>query len=306
MMKKILCVLAIISFSVPMLAQLPPVSDQYMLNPILINPAFAGGRGGLSIAAFYRRQWTGIKGAPETLTLSADAPFAGDKVGLGFSVIHDRIGVTKSTSFNTTYAYRTDAWNGKLSFGLKAGLLLTNTTWSDLQVLDPGDELYLADSRVFAVPDFSFGAYYYNERYFAGFSIPRLLSYKFNYDRNRYSLKVNPGQYYYLLHGGYSMAIASEIRFIPSALISFSPGEKMLLDINGIFNFSERLWTGLAYRSNRSMAALFQFAINRQTKIAYSYFLDFGRLGRFSTGSHEIMLRYDFQYKADVVNPLIF
>jgi type IX secretion system PorP/SprF family membrane protein len=305
-MKKLITVFAYLSLSAVAMAQLPPVTDQYMLNPILINPAFAGGRGGLSIAAFYRRQWAGLKGAPETLTLSADAPFNGDKIGLGFSIIHDRIGVTKSTSLNSTYAYRMDAWKGKLSFGLKAGLLLTNTSWSDLMVLDPGDELYLTDSRVFAVPDFSFGAYYYNEKYFAGFSIPRLLGYKFNYDRNRYSLKVNPGQYYYLFHGGYSMIIGSEIRFIPSTLISLSPGEKMLLDVNAIFNFSERLWTGFSFRSNRSMAALFQFSINRQAKIAYSYFLDFGRLGRFSSGSHEIMLRYDFQFKADIVNPLIF
>lgn len=287
-------------------AQLAPVSDQYILNTILINPAHTGARGALSAAAFYRRQWAGIKGAPETITIVADAPLADRNVSLGFSIISDKIGVTRETSFNSYYSYKVSTGVGDLSFGLKAGLMSTKTKWSDLTVLDPGDENYLQDSRTFIVPDFSFGAYLTNGRYFAGFSIPRLISYKFNFEKNNYSLKVSPGQYYYLLNAGYSIPVADEILFLPSMLLSLSPGEKALLDLNAHFSFSERMWAGISYRSNKSVSALFQFAISNQLKIAYSYYLDFSRLGRFSNGSHEIMLRYEFRYKADVVNPLIF
>lgn len=287
-------------------AQLTPVSDQYILNPILINPAHAGSRGALSVAAFYRKQWAGIKGSPETITLIADAPLQDRKVGLGLSIMNDKIGVTRETSFNTFYSYRTETSAGDLFLGLKAGLLATNTKWSDLVVLDPGDEMFLQDSRVFVVPDFSFGAYLTDQKYFAGFSIPRLIGYRFNFEKNHYSLKINPGQYYYLFNAGYSFDIADEIRFLPSFLLSLSPGEKALLDLNAHFSFSDRMWAGLSYRTNRSLAALFQFAISNQVKAAYSYYLDFSRIGRFSNGSHEIMLRYEFRYKADVVNPLIF
>lgn len=287
-------------------AQLTPVSDQYILNPILINPAHTGARGALSAALFYRRQWAGIKGAPETFTLVGDMPVSGGKVGLGLSLMSDNVGVTRETSFNSFYSYNTVTSAGNLSFGLKAGLISTNTKWSDLVVLDPGDELYLQDSRVFVVPDFSFGMYITNMRYFAGFSIPRLLGYKFDYERNRYSIRVNPGQYYYLFNAGYSFDIAEEIRFFPSALVSLSPGEKALMDINAHFSFSDRLWAGASYRTNRSISAMFQFAITSQVKAAYSYYLDFSRLGRFSTGSHEIMVRYEFRYRTDAINPLIF
>ncbi|HEX2977460.1 MAG TPA: type IX secretion system membrane protein PorP/SprF [Bacteroidales bacterium] len=286
--------------------QVTPVTDQYMLNPVLINPAFTGGRGVLNIAAFYRRQWTGIKGAPETVTLAADAPFIDDKVGLGISIIHDKTGVTRENSFSTSYAYRTEAWNGTISFGLKAGLLTTNTRWSDLVVLDPGDELYLNDTKVNVVPDFSFGIYYTSKKYFAGFSVPRLLGYKFNFEKNGYTIKFNPRQYYYLFNGGYLFEIAPEINFIPSTLISLSPGEKMLADINAVFSFSDRMWAGMSYRSTKSLAGIFQFGVTRQLRFAYTYFIDFGLLGRFNNGSHELMLRYEFQYKANVVNPLIF
>lgn len=287
-------------------AQLAPVSDQYILNPILINPGHTGARGALNAAAFYRRQWAGIKGAPETITIVADAPLADKNVSLGFSIISDKIGVTRETSFNSYYSYKVPTGFGDLSLGLKAGLMSTNTKWSDLIVLDPGDENYLQDSRNFIVPDFSFGAYLTDGRYFAGFSIPRLIGYKFNFEKNRYSLKIDPGQYYYLFNAGYSFPVAEEILFLPSMLLSVSPGEKALLDLNAHFSFSERMWAGLSYRSNNSISALFQFGISNQLKAAYSYYLDFSRLGRFSSGSHEIMLRYEFRYKADVVNPLIF
>lgn len=306
MIKKTIQAFALSFLSICGYGQLTPVSDQYMLNPLLINPAYTGGRGALSIAAFYRRQWVGIKGAPETLTLTADAPVLNGKVGIGFSIISDRIGVTKENSISSSYSYKIEAWEGSLSFGLEAGITSTNTTWSDLVVLDPGDELYLVDSKVFVVPDFSFGVYYSADRYFAGFSIPRLLGYKFNYEKNKYSIRVNPGQYHYLFNTGYIFDIAPEIKFLPSTLISLSPGEKVLFDLNAHFIFADRLWAGASFRSNKSMAGLVQFALSNQLKIAYSYYLDFSRLGRFSNGSHEIMLRYEFLYKADIVNPLIF
>jgi type IX secretion system PorP/SprF family membrane protein len=306
MTRKLAAVLFLIIRITGSYAQVPPVSDQYIFNPLVINPAFTGARGALSIAAFYRSQWTGIKGAPETVTLSADAPYSDTKSAVGFLLIRDKIGVTKSTSFSGAYAYRTGAWKGNLSLGLKAGLITTHTKYSDLVALDPGDELYMADSRVHVLPDFSFGAYYSTSKFFVGLSIPRLLGYDFKPDKGRYSLKVNPGQYYYLLNAGYSVELAPEIKFIPSTLLSLSPGEKSMLDINALFSFSDRLWAGLAYRTNKSLAGLFQFGINPKMKFAYTYFIDFNRLGHFSNGSHEIMLRYDFQFKADVVNPLIF
>ena len=196
-MKKLVKSLILLLVPVSLAAQLTPVTDQYILNPLTINPSYAGNRGGLSVAAFYRQQWVGISGAPRTMSLEVDAPVLSDKLGLGLVVVNDQIGVTKQTEVMTSYAYRMNVGGGLLALGLGAGLVATNTAWSDLIVLDPGDEYYLIDSRVFVVPDFSFGVYYSVKSYFVGFSIPRLLGYEFDFDRNKYSLKVDPGQYNY-------------------------------------------------------------------------------------------------------------
>jgi type IX secretion system PorP/SprF family membrane protein len=277
-----------------------------VLNPLSINPACAGSRGALNIAAFYRRQWAGIPGAPETLTLEADAPFLDSKLGLGFIITSDKIGVTKETHFLTNYSYKISMDKGSLSFGLGAGLMTTNTAWSDLIVIDPGDESYLTNSRVFVVPDFTFGVYYSNKNYFAGLSVPKLLGYKFNLDKNKYTVMFNPGKYNYLLNAGYVFELNQKVKLFPSTLITISPGEKVLFDLNGYVSYIDRIWAGASYRNNRSLGVLFQFAVNNQFRVAYTYDYDLGMLGQYSNGSHEIMLRYEFHYKVDAISPLSF
>jgi type IX secretion system PorP/SprF family membrane protein len=305
-MKRIVQIMLWLLVPFSMAGQLTPVTSQYILNPLTINPSYAGNRGALNIAAFYRKQWVGITGAPETMTLAIDAPLLDAKLGLGLIIENDKIGVTKETRFHTDYSYKISLKNGALSFGLGAGIITTNTAWSDLIVIDPEDQASLVDSRVFVVPDFTFGIYYTNKDYFAGLSIPQLIGYKFDFVNNKYILKVNLGQYYYLLNTGYVFKLTSKTKFFPSTLVTFSPGEKILYDINAHFSFFDRFWVGASYRSNSSVAGLMQFAVNNQLRIAYTYDFDFSRLGKYTSGSHEIMIRYEFKYKVDVVNPLIF
>jgi len=305
-MKRILKSFILLLIPISLAGQLSPVTSQYVLNPLSINPACAGNRGALNIAAFYRRQWAGITGAPETITLAADSPFLDSKLGLGLIISSDKIGVTKETHFLTNYSYKINLNKGILSFGLGAGLLTTNTKWSDLVVLDPGDENFLTDSRVFVVPDFSFGIYYSYQNYFGGLSVPKLLGYRFNYNKNKYTLIFSPGQYNYLLNAGYIYSLSQKIKLFPSTLITFSPKEKLLVDLNAYVSLNDRIWAGASYRNKRSLGALFQFAVNNQFRVAYTYDFDFGKLGNYSNGSHEIMLRYEFHYKVDAVSPLNF
>ena len=305
-MKTIFKTLFFLLIPTAVFGQLTPVTNQYILNPLIINPAFAGNRGVLNIAAFFRKQWVGIAGAPETTTLTIDAPLFDQKVGVGLLLVNDRTGVTKETQFITNYAYKINIGEGAISFGLGAGMTTTRTAFSELVVLDPGDELYLKNSPLFIVPNFSFGTYYTFHDFFAGFSIPKFISYEYNYGRNKYSLNIDPGQYNFMLNYGYIVHVSTKVKFFPSTLLTFSPGQKVLFDINAYFNYMDKFWAGVSYRNGRSFAGLFQFQVNNQLRIAYTYDFDIGRIGQYSNGSHEIMLRYEFRYKIDVANPLIF
>ncbi len=305
-MRRLLKTFILLLIPISLAGQLAPVTSQYVLNPLSINPAFAGNRGALNIAAFYRKQWAGIKGSPETMTLAADAPFFDSKVGFGLTLVNDKLGVTKETHILTDYSYRINTKNGTLSLGLGAGLITTNSSWSQLVALDQGDENYLVDSRVYVVPDFSFGVYYSGQNFFGGISIPKLLGYRFNVEQNKYTVLFSLARYSYLLNTGYKFDINKNIKFLPSTLISFTPKEKVLIDLNAYVSVNNFFWTGISYRNGRSLGALIQFAINNQLKIAYDYDFTTGSLGHFSNGSHEIMLRYEFHYKVEAVSPFNF
>ena len=308
-MKRIIKTLFFLLIPLSVFGQITPDAGQYVLNPLTINPAFAGSRGALNIATFYRKQWVGVEGTPKTLTFSIDAPFIDQKIGLGLIIISDKIGVTKENQFNANYAYKINLGEGILSFGLGAGVIVTNTAFSDLIVIDQGDEIYLTNSRNFVVPNFSFGIHYSIHNYFAGFSIPRFLSYRFDFDRNKYVLNNDMSNYSYLFNSGYIFEISPKITFFPSTLLRYSAVstvKKFQYDMNTHFCFFDKFGLGGSYRNNRSFAGLFQFQPNNQLRIAYTYNFGISKLGRYSNGSHEIMLRYEFLYKVDALSPLIF
>src|SRR6187399_2281757 len=105
-------------------AQYEPQFTQYLNNELFINPAYAGSRGFAAASMLYRDQWVGIEGAPRTATFGFHSPFMHDKIGLGLSVMNDRIGVSNQTSAFFSYAYHLTATeNSKLSFGLSGGFI---------------------------------------------------------------------------------------------------------------------------------------------------------------------------------------
>ena len=305
MRRSLFCILSII---LPYLVcgQLYPLSNQYIFNALAINPAYSGSRETLSTSILYRNQWVGFEGSPETMTFTVHAPLRKDKIGIGFLLINDRIGVTKETCFIGNYAFRINLKNGKLALGLGAGITLINNTWADLIAVDRDDELLMNNSPTFVLPDFSMGTYYYTSQYFIGFSIPLFLIHKFNPATNKFKLHNDFSEYNYLINGGYIFEVKPDVKVLPSLLIRYNPGNSPQLDLNSHMIFKDKLWIGMSYRSKNTLIGMFQCQINNQFRVAYSYDFELGKLGRYNNGSHEIMLRYEFSYTIDVFSPRYF
>ena len=212
----------------------------------------------------------------------------------------------KRLSSKPSYAYKVNIGKGNLSFGLGAGLIMTNTAWSDLVVLDPGDEYLLIDSKVYVVPDLQLRTYYTGRNTLLVFQFQNLLDTTLTLTRTNMLSVTIWSDYYYLFNTGYLFDTSSNFQFFPSALVVVSPGENIIFDINAYFRVMDRFWFGASYRNNRSISGMFQFQLNEQIKFAYSYDFDFAELQNFSSGSHEVMLRYEFRYKVDAISPLNF
>ena len=70
-------------------------NTQYIFNPMLINPAFAGGNDALNVSLFYGTKWVGVEGAPKTMAFSVDAPVFRRALGLGLTLVNDDYAVTR-------------------------------------------------------------------------------------------------------------------------------------------------------------------------------------------------------------------
>jgi len=93
-------------FTVEVTAQQKPVFSQYTFNPLAINPAFAGSQEQFSTSALYRTQWVNLEGAPTISTFTANSGIGGKRIGLGFVLAHDQVGIHSDISLYISYCVR--------------------------------------------------------------------------------------------------------------------------------------------------------------------------------------------------------
>jgi len=286
-----------------------PIYSQYLHNGLMINPAYAGSREALSAVLSYRMQWMGTPGAPVLQSVSLHSPMKNDRVALGLKAQFMQYGVTRSTSVYAVYAYHIRVGNGKLSFGLKAGVDMSNTDYTGLLLTNMGDPVFTNDEKPYILPNVGAGIYYFSKRLFAGFSVPSFLSYN-RTDKGSTQAYHSFNEYDIIFSAGGLITISQTFKFKPSVLVDYSLQEtKKLnrLDINGNFIIADLVWIGASWRTSEEVIiGLLQVQPTPQLMIGLSYDYSIGRMNTYSKGSSEIILRYEFGYKVSAANPRYF
>lgn len=276
---------------------------QYMYNTINVNPAYAGSRGALSIFALHRTQWVGLDGAPVTNTISVNTPLNNSNLGLGVSVINDRIGPTNENTISADLSYTLPtSENYKLSFGLKATANLFNLNVSDLNPLvevDPSLQNYNKFS-----PNIGAGLYLHSDKAYVGFSIPNFM------ETNRYNdndVKIFKEKMNYYLIGGYVFDLSSEVKFKPAFISKVVEGAPFQMDLSGNFMFNNKFVVGVAYRWSAALSAMVGFQVSEGLYIGYGFDNETTNLKNYNTGSHEVFLRYEIFKNVDkITTPRFF
>ena len=305
-MKKYILSILISFSSIVAMGQMFPLSDHYLIDALDINPAFAGGHNALSTSLIYRNQWAGFRDAPKNYMLSVHAPVKNDRIGLGFFVERNTIGIYKETSIMGNYAYRMKVRSGRLALGLGFGFTVRNVAWNELIPSDP-DDIQLMDTQVASLlPEFSFGGYYYNKNFYVGLSLPLLLNHEEDANTGKYKTASNFSGSNYFLNTGYTFELNRNLKLLPSLLVRYHPANPVQIDLNTLVELKEMVRVGLGYRTSNTLVGLLQFHINYQLSLAYSYDYNFGSVGNYMNGSHEIVLNYKFIYKRFVKGPRQF
>ncbi|MFN5461018.1 MAG: type IX secretion system membrane protein PorP/SprF [Bacteroidota bacterium] len=291
-------------------AQQDAMYTHYMYNTLGVNPAYAGTREALTVTALHRSQWLGFPGAPVTQTFTGHTPLFYDKLGLGLSVINDKIGPMQTASIYGDFAYHFKINDkSKLSLGLKAGGNLFSATLAELKTTQEGDVAFASNLQSRFLPNFGFGAYYFSNHYYVGLSAPKLLENKFLTNEISGSANLFWEKRHFFLIGGAMFDLNEELQLKPTTLIKITNGSPIQADLTAQFIYNKKFALGAMYRTNSALGALLGFFIGEQLYTGYSFDWSFvNKTGRYNSGTHEIMIRYDFIFrdKAKIRSPRYF
>ena len=303
-MKKIIYSLFIL-LGLSVSAQQEPQYTQYMYNPSVINPAYAGSLGYGSLFSLYRTQWIGLEGAPKTLNLSYHQPLETTNLGLGGNIVHDEIGPSTTTNLSVDVSYTIAFANeSRLAFGIKAGGQLLNIDYTKLNHYNPSDISFRNNISNEFSPNLGVGLFYYNENSYLGLSVPMLLETR-RYDEFAFS-DVNRRQHFYLA-GGKVFDLSYNLKFKPAFVAKMVAGAPLQVDLTGNFLINEKFTVGLAYRWSAAVSALVGFKVSERLSIGYGYDRETTRLANFNSGSHELFLQFDlFKINQRIETPRFF
>jgi len=285
-----------------------PLYSQYLLDGLVINPAYAGTRDALAISVSARKKMLGFDGESTMSSLSLHSPLKKERVALGLSVNHITYGVTKQTSVFGYYAFHINTDKGRWSLGLKGGVDMISTNYAGVTTTDPNDPAFNnVGEESFMLPNVGVGVYYSNPDFFAGVAIPALLTYQSDTISADYSRAVDPGYYDILLSGGALISISDVLKFKPSVMAKYSMSNPLRLDLNGNFILYDLLWLGGSWRMGEdALVGLLEVQVTQQFRLGYSYDYYLGGISNFVGGTHEIALRFDFGKKVTAANPRYF
>lgn len=287
-MKKVnlIFVIAIMS-SLFVTAQQMPHFSQYMLNDLYINPAVAGSKEQSELKLTLRNQWASFEDAPKTQTLSFHTNYI-ENMGLGAILINDKTGPLNQTGLELAYAYHLNVSSGsKLSLGLSAKAVQYVLDERKLVLEDANDNTITGIVDKTVVPDASFGAYYYNPKYYIGLSVPQLFQSSIRYDGSE--KRINKEVRHYFLTAGYTFDVNDDIAIEPSVLIKTILSAPTQMDINLKGTYNDVFWLGFSYRHKEASVAMLGIEFDKLT-LGYAYDFTMSNVRKYSAGTHEIML----------------
>ena len=295
-MKKYITPLILLLIAGTAQAQTATPMAQYAGNQLIFNPAFAGAHDLFSANLSFKTLWVGMPNSPQLISLNMHAPFIDQRNALGFIFQRETFGPQFVNLVNLTYAYNFRIGNQSfLSLGVQGGLFNSVTDWGMVdRVRDPDDPLYGGDDRwVTNRFDMGLGAYFQSRDFYVGLSVRHLTAPRFDevyFDGEDFHSRIRR-QFFFM--GGYNFMLSNEFDLRPRVLLRYKQNEPFLVS-TGVdlvylnrFLFGVNVMTGLPTLTLAASAEVFD-----GLRIGYAFDINFGVLGPFQRGSHEIFISY--------------
>lgn len=301
-MRKLL-IIAFVAASYVAYAQQDPQITMYRFDGLMFNPAYAGSREALSLAAIYRWQWVNVQGAPQTGDFSIHSPLKNDHIALGFTFLSDNYTVVHSEKLEGDFAYRINVGKQKkikISFGIGVSATNIRTDLTSVGLAQSGgvDASFRNNTNLW-LPNINAGIYVYSDKFYIGASVPEILSNSLSTKGQLWQRSVDSAHQYTSLNAsaGYVFDLGKKVKFSPSILVQYVPKYAPIgMAFNANFIFIDRVWLGISYRLSDSYGFMAAVNITRQVRVGYAYDLTVSPISHFTTGTHEVMAGFDFDF----------
>lgn len=280
-------------------AQQDPIFTQYMYNNQIINPAYAGMWEKIGFTALVRKQWAGIHRAPLTEAISIHSPLGGRSVGVGLNIINDNYGREKRLSILGDYAFEVALTpRRRLRLGLKFGFVNYKNPLTDYKLYPDHefDPAFSEDIDLKFLPNFGVGAFLYEDNYYIGLSIPKIVENDFKDNYQNYATKAEIRTVY--LNTGYVFHFyaLNKIIFKPTMLVRASIGQPLQVDIAANVMLRDKLWLGVMWRSGNAVCATTQWMMSNNMRIGFAMDITYSEIFPYQYGTYEFTIGYDIDF----------
>ena len=293
-------------------AQQEPVFSQFFLQKTIANPGAAGSGGMAVLSAVYRQQWAGLEGAPTTQAVAFDAPVFANRVGLGLTLINDRIGFSNATFVNASYAYRIKFGSGTLGIGMQGSYRYQRTQWAEARTITQRTDP--AVGTAISVPLFNVGAgvHYQSQLFFAGASVPYILQKSFTKKYRGIVQEFSGTTPHLLVQAGWIIPVTADVRLRPAFAARTAQNTPPGFDLHLSIGFLEnaRLWTGATLRWGQSkyatagdaLSLMAQYRIGQHLQAGLACEASINGLQQPAAGTFEMVVEYRFLKGGEEVN----
>ena len=303
-MKKIGLILVAIAVNFSLSAQQLSMYSQYYWNDFVINPAFTGIKNTPRVQLGYRNQWSGFKGAPKTYTLGGHTSLKNNNMGLGGMIFSDDQGGAiqqNGVMLNYSYNLKLDKQSG-ISFGIAGILNQYGYNGSGIQNINPDATLQANIKQM--VPDLNFGmVYHLKNKLYIGLASSQLIQSRLK-KLNQFSTSENQLIRHYNLSASYVTKINQTLTAEPYAMLRTTFIKAPQFELGAKVTYNDFVFGGLSYRNKESVIGLIGMNY-KNFVLAYSYDFTLSSIRNYSTGSHEVLLAYQFNRKSKTPEVII-
>ncbi len=294
--------MASLVITLPGTAQQYMGNTQFLWNQMAINPAFAGSRQALETGLFYRNQWAGMEGAPTTENVFVHAPLGKRGLGAGLNFMRDRIGISQQVGVQGSLSYKLRFDQGALSFGLSGEYGVQQYDWTRVDPYTAGDQAIPMADLAASQYNFGFGAFFLNEYFFAGLSVPRLLENNTRFDNSESAMQAifTARRHIHFTMGGL-IQLSKQVDLQPVAMLRYVEGAPFQIDAGALVRINQVIWVGSTVRWGDSVSLIFDYDISKQMRIGYAYDYTLTQM-QGHAGTHEFFLGYALRKKRDGYN----